>query len=180
MARLKPVLFFAVVAVLAVLIVLRRPPSTIVNVGDPAPDFSIKDEAGNELTLSSLKGNVVFLNFWGTWCAPCRAEMPDMEAMNREFKDRKFKMVAVAVDTNWDDVKKFYQEHNLTMPTYLDPGRKVSLRYNVTQFPETYLIDGSGTVLKHYVGQQYWLKPQLMAYMDEVIQKEESTKVSSQ
>jgi peroxiredoxin len=178
MARLKPILFFLVVAVLAGLIVTRRPASKTVNVGDTAPEFVTKDENGKELRLSDLRGNVVFLNFWGTWCAPCRAEMPDMERMNNQFKDRKFKMVAVAVDSDWEAVKKFYKDFDLTFPKYLDPGQQIADRYNVSQFPETYVIDGRGVVLKHFVNQQPWVKPQMLDYFDDLIKKEETTEAS--
>ena len=76
-----------------------------------------------------------------------------MELVNRVFKDRKFKMIPVSVDTNFDDVKKFYRDYKLTTcRCILDPGKQVASRYNVYKFPETYLIDGNGIVLKHYIG----------------------------
>ena len=81
------------VGAVAVFFVLRKPASVEVNVGDVAPEFAIKDESGKELKLSDYRGNVVFLNFWYTTCTPCIKEMPDMELVNRVFKDRKFKMV---------------------------------------------------------------------------------------
>jgi peroxiredoxin len=142
MSRLKPILFFAIVGAAALLFVLHKPASAIVNIGDVAPEFTtkdehgndmyaIKDEKGNPLKLSDYRGNVVFLNFWYTTCEPCRLEMPDMELMNRTFKDRKFKMIPISVDTNFDDVKKFYQDFKLTsMPMYLDPGKQIASRYN--------------------------------------------------
>jgi AhpC/TSA family len=71
MSRAKPILFFAVVAAAALFFVLRKPVSAEVNVGDPAPEFAIKDDMGKELKLSDYRGNVVFLNFWYTTCAPC-------------------------------------------------------------------------------------------------------------
>ena len=73
MSRLKPIVFFIAVAAAALFFVLRKPASAEINVGDPAPEFAIKDETGKELKLSDLRGNVVFLNFWYTTCAPCAA-----------------------------------------------------------------------------------------------------------
>ena len=180
MSHLKPVLFFAAVALIAVFIMTRKPVDKVVNVGDVAPEFVAKDESGQELKLSDLKGNVIFLNFWGTWCLPCRAEMPDMEVLHNRYKDRKFKMVAIAVDTNWGDVKKFYSEYNLTLPSYLDPGRQVADRYNVSIFPETYVIDGRGIVLKHYISQQPWARRQMLDYFDGLIRQEEASAASLQ
>src|SRR5262245_59454386 len=125
MARLKPILFFLAVATIALFFVLRKPANVEVNIGDLAPDFAIKDETGKEIKLSDYRGSVVFLNFWYTTCEPCRMEMPDMELVNRIFKDRKFQMIPVSVDTNFDDVKKFYSDFKLaTMPMFLDPGKQ--------------------------------------------------------
>jgi peroxiredoxin len=179
MSRLKPILFFAIVGVAALFFVLRKPASQLINVGDPAPEFSIKDETGKELKLSDYRGNVVFLNFWFTTCEPCRQEMPDMELVNRVFKDRKFKMIPVSVDTNFDDVKKFYQDFKLTtMPMYLDPGKQISSRYNVYMFPETYIIDGNGIVLKHYVSGKSWSNPSYMSTLEEFVKKQEAQSAS--
>ena len=107
MSRLKPIVFFFIVAAVALLFVLRKPVTKIVNVGDLAPEFTatdmngnemfvVKDENGKELKLSDYRGNVVFLNFWYTTCPPCIQEMPDMEIVNRVFKDRKFKMMPIS------------------------------------------------------------------------------------
>jgi peroxiredoxin len=176
MARLKPVIFFVVVAAAALFFVLHQPPSEEVNVGDMAPDFAIKDEAGVEHKLSDYRGNVVFLNFWYTTCEPCRLEMPDMELLNRTFKDRKFKMVPISVDTNFDDVRKFYEANSLHMPMLLDPGKRIASKYNVYKFPETYLIDANGVVLKHYIGAKTWSNLTYLNTIDDYIKKSDSPK----
>ena len=181
MARLKPIAFFAIVGAAALFLVLRKPVSPIINVGDLAPDFSIQDDKGKEVKLSDYRGSVVFLNFWFTTCAPCKAEMPDMELVNRVFKDRKFKMLPVSVDTNFDQVKEFYGELKLTtMPMFLDPGKQLATRYNVRVFPETYLIDGNGIVLKHYPGPLPRSTAAYMATLEEYVKKEESPASASQ
>ena len=181
MSRLKPILFLIVVGAAALFFVLRKPVSREINVGDPAPEFTIKDETGKELKLSDLRGNVVFLNFWYTTCPPCVKEMPDMELVNRVFKDRKFKMVPISTDTNFDDVKKFYQDHKLTtMPMYLDPGKQIANRYNVYKFPETYVIDGNGIVLKHYIGERVWSNATYMKVFEDFVSKQETVASISQ
>jgi len=181
MQRLKPILFFALVAAAALFFVLRKPASAVINVGDPAPEFAIKDETGKELKLSDYRGQVVFLNFWYTTCEPCRQEMPDMELVNRVFKERKFKMIPVSVDTNFDDVKKFYGDFKLiTMPMYLDPGKQIANRYNVYKFPETYIIDGNGIVLKHYIGGKSWSNSSYMSTLEEFVKKQEAPQSASQ
>jgi peroxiredoxin len=186
MSRLKPVLFFALVALVALVLVLRNPSSKLVNVGDQAPEFEIngefivKDETGKFLKLADLRGNVVFLNFWYTTCEPCVREMPDMELVTRVFKDRKFKMIPISVDTNFDDIKNFYAKHQLTMPMYMDPGKRVATRYNVYKFPETYIIDGNGKVLKHYIGEKTWSKANYLSALEEYVKTEETPQSASQ
>lgn len=180
MSRLKPILFFLAVAAAALFFVLRKPPSEVINIGDLAPEFAIKDEAGKEIKLSDYRGSLVFLNFWYTTCVPCIKEMPDMELVNRVFKDRKFKMIPVSVDTEFSDVKTFYNQHQLTtMPMYLDPGKQIASRYNVYKFPETYLIDGNGVVLKHYIGERVWSNPTYMSAIEEYVKKEEAPPASA-
>jgi peroxiredoxin len=192
MSRFKPIAFFLIVAAIALLFVLRKPATKIVNVGDVAPEFTatdmkgntvfvVKDENGKELKLSDYRGHVVFLNFWYTTCEPCRQEMPDMEIVNRVFKDRKFKMIPISVDTNFEDVKKFYADFKLkTMPMYLDPGKRMSSRYNIYKFPETYIIDGNGIVLKHYIGGMKWADAKYMGELEEWVKKAETPQAASQ
>jgi peroxiredoxin len=89
-------------------------------------------------------------------------------------------MVPVSVDTNFDDVKKFYENYKLTsMPMYLDPGKQVANRYNVYKFPETYIIDGNGIVLKHYIGEKAWSNPTYMSTIEEFINKQEAPPASA-
>ena len=143
--------------------------------------LSVKDDSGNEHKLSDFRGNVVFLNFWFTDCAPCRKEMPDMELVNQVFKDRKFKMIPISVDVDYEPVKKFYAELKLdSMQMYFDPGKQVAHRYNVYQFPETYLIDGNGIVLKHYIGAMNWSNSSYMSAMEEYVRKQETPETASQ
>jgi peroxiredoxin len=101
--------------------------------------------------------------------------------VTRVFKDRKFRMVPISVDTNFDDVKKFYEAHKLTsMPMYLDPGKNVANRYNVHKFPETYIIDGNGIVLKHYIGEKIWSSSAYMNAIEEFVRKQEAPASASQ
>src|SRR5205085_6166861 len=99
----------------------RQPDPNTLAVGKPAPDFTLKDQNGTPLKLSDLRGNLVFLNVWASDSAPCVQEMPDMEVMNHAFKDRKFKMITVSIDTDWKPVNDFFHQHRLTMLVYLDP-----------------------------------------------------------
>jgi cytochrome c biogenesis protein CcmG/thiol:disulfide interchange protein DsbE len=172
--RIKPILFFAAVGLIAAVLIYRQANPIEVALGKPAPDFTVKDQDGNTLKLSDLRGNLVFLNIWASDCVPCIQEMPDMEVMNHAFKERKFKMVTVSIDTDWKPVKKFFNEHRLTMPVYLDPGRDVYNAYQLTGTPETFIIDRNGILLKHRIGADRWASDSMLASMDKLIQKQET------
>ena len=106
MARAKPIIFFLIVGSIAGYFVYKEVTRVgqpgVINIGQQAPGFSIKDANGHEVKLTDYRGKLVFLNFWATWCAPCVDEMPEMESMYRAFKDRKFQMLAISIDTEWD------------------------------------------------------------------------------
>src|ERR1051326_7887498 len=103
-ARLKDIFFFLVVGSVAGFFVYREVTRVgepgIINVGQKAPDFSIKDQSGRLVKLSDFRGKVVFLNFWATWCQPCIREMPYMQKLNDRLKGRDFQMLAVSVDND--------------------------------------------------------------------------------
>jgi peroxiredoxin len=173
--RVKPLLFFGIVAAAAAFFIFSYGNPGIINIGEPAPDVVLKDESGSTVKLSDFRGKVVFLNFWATWCLPCVKEMPEMQTMNAAFKDRKFQMLAVSVDLNWEKVNDFYRQYNLDLPTYLDPGHQVTNTFKVFKFPETFIIDANGFVVKHRVGEDRWASPQNMTYVDSLIRQAEGT-----
>jgi peroxiredoxin len=181
--RFKAIVFFMIVGLVAGYFVYKEATRVgrpgVINVGQEAPDFAIKGRDGREIKLSDYRGKVVFLNFWATWCAPCVAEMPDMEVMMNRFKDRKFQMLAVTVDNNWKAVDQFYKDHNLTIPSFLDPGHQVSGLYKVTKFPETFLIDANGYVVRHKVGEERWADPRVMASVEAIITQNEAKQEAS-
>ena len=180
--RVKAVIFFLVVGSVAGYFVYKEVTRVgepgIINIGQQAPDFSIKDQEGRLVKLSDYRGKVVFLNVWGTWCQPCIAEMPEMETLYQAFRDRKFQMMAVSIDNDWEDVNKFYQEHNLTLPAFLDPGHQIANLYKVYKYPETFLIDANGHVVKH-TWQEHWADPRTMRIVENLVRQAESKQQTS-
>jgi peroxiredoxin len=119
-------------------------------VGAKAPDFELKTLAGDTVKLSDLKGKKVMLNFWATWCPPCKAEMPAMEEFHKEAGDDVV-ILAVNIDPHLD-VKAFVDENKITFPIPLDEEDKVNEAYQVLSIPTTYFIDTKGNIGNKYIG----------------------------
>jgi peroxiredoxin len=180
--RVKAIVFFLVVSSVAGYFVYKEVTRVgepgIINPGQQAPDFSIKDQSGKVIKLSDYRGKVVFLNLWATWCEPCIKEMPSMEVMYHAFRDRKFQMLAISNDNDWSEVNEFYRDKHLTLPAFLDPGRQIASLYKVAKFPETFLIDANGHVVKH-TWVKDWSYPQLMSDVENLIRQAENDQVSA-
>lgn len=124
-----------------------------------APDFTLPGPTGKKISLRDFRGKVVFLNFWATWCGPCREEMPSMERLYQEFRGRGFEIVAVNVKDKREDALKFLKELKLTYPVGMDPEGEVGLLYGAWGMPSTYLIDRKGHVLARLWGGADWYSP---------------------
>jgi peroxiredoxin len=134
--------------------------------GLPAPAFSLPVLGGEaELSLESLRGKVVLLNFWATWCKPCEEEMPAMENLYRTLGSRDFELIAVSVDDDRGAVEEFRARAGLTFPILLDPQKRVADAYQSYRFPESYLIDRGGVLVARYIGPREWDAP---AYLDRI------------
>lgn len=121
-----------------------------------APDFNLRDPNGGISGLSGYRGNLVLLNFWATWCAPCRQEMPSMEQLSRSFGGQGFAVVAVNQRENAALVNKFMKTHGLNFTTPLDTDGRVAAAYRVYGIPVTYLIDGNGQAIGMKSGPKDW------------------------
>jgi peroxiredoxin len=106
-------------------------------------DFTLADLQGKSWTLKDLRGKVVLLNFWATWCPPCRKEMPDLEALYLKFKDKDLVVLAIS-DEDAAKVNPFLVEQNITYPVLLDPGRKVNEQFQIEGIPKSFVYDRSG------------------------------------
>jgi thiol-disulfide isomerase/thioredoxin len=131
---------------------------------------------GSTLTLGEFRGKVVFLNFWATWCPPCRVEMPSMERLHKEFKDQGLAMLAVDVQESPNEVARFMKQFRLSFPALLDLEGEVTLRYRVSGLPTTLLIDRSGRVVGAAVGPRNWASPEATALIRSLLDREEGQK----
>lgn len=119
----------------------------------PAPDFTLNLYDGGTFTLSEHRGQVVVINFWGSWCAPCRDEAPDLQAAHERFADQGVVIVGVGFRDTERAARQFIEEFNLTYPNGNDDGLRITARYNVTGAPETYIVDQNGNIVDFYIGQ---------------------------
>ena len=109
-------------------------------------DFTLTDLQGKTWSLRELKGKVVLVNFWATWCPPCRKEMPDLNTLYQRFKDQGFVVLAIS-DEDADKVKPFIAERNISYPVMLDPGRKVNELFQVEGIPKSFVYDREGKLV---------------------------------
>ena len=142
------------------------PPETV------APDFELSALTGGKISLSSLRGQVVFLNFWATWCPPCRLEMPSMQVLHDEYGREGLTILAVDLHEEFDAVQSFVSENELTFPVVIDTNGRVQIVYGVRSIPTTYIVGRNGDVLAGAVGARDWASPAAMEYFALLLAKE--------
>jgi peroxiredoxin len=140
--------------------------------GKLAPDFTLNDLSGRPVQLSSLKGKVVLVNFWATWCPPCREEIPSMVRMNQAMQGKPFQLLAISIDEGGKNaVTEFFRKSGVVLPTLLDTDGAVSKRYGTTGVPETFVIDTKGVIMKKVVGAMDWSSPEVLAALEDLGKK---------
>jgi peroxiredoxin len=115
-------------------------------VSGPAPDFTLKSRDGKEVSLSSLQGQVVMINFWATWCGPCRQEMPKLEAIYQRYNRLGFTLLGINVEDNRAGADKFLKETPVSFPILFDPKSTATKLYHVETMPSTVLVGRDGTM----------------------------------
>jgi len=127
--------------------------------GAAAVDFKLPARGGGEVDLSALRGKPVLVNFWATWCPPCRDEMPSLSKLAQAFDPQSFEVVTVSVDDGWEPIEKFLAGSKITFRVALDEGAKISRTYGTSKLPESYLIDKDGKLRLKFVGPRNWMDP---------------------
>ena len=136
-----------------------------------APDFTLNDLKGNQVTLKNFKGRVVFLNFWATWCPPCRREMPAMEHLYKKLKDRGLVILAVDMQESEKLVKAFMSDFSLSFPALLDLDGDISFLYGIRGLPSTYIIDREGMIIGKAVGPRDWASQDALQLFQSLLKK---------
>jgi peroxiredoxin len=118
-----------------------------------APNFSLKTGDGKTYELYQNKGKVIILNFWATWCGPCRQEIPDFVELYKKYKDQGVVIVGVSLDKDgWEKVNPFVKQNNINYPVVLDNGTVASSFGKIQFIPTTFIIDPSGTIVDEHTG----------------------------
>jgi len=142
-------------------------PQKAIREGDPAASFTLPDLNGRAQSLP--QGKVILLNFWATWCPPCRQEMPSMAELQRKYSNRNFEVVAVSVDRDPAALAGFVREYNLPFTVLNDATNEVSHAWGVFRYPETFLIDQNGVVRVHQVGAIDWMAPTVSGVIESLL-----------
>ncbi len=136
--------------------------------GSKAPDFSFEWN-GNPARLADLRGRVVVLNFWATWCPPCVAEMASLNRLHEHIASQSGLVLGISVDEDAAAYEKFLQAQQVRFPTHRDPSKKISSRYGTFMYPETYIIDRDGRIARKIIGPQNWDSPDLLGYVQSLL-----------
>jgi peroxiredoxin len=135
-----------------------------------APDFTLSTLEGKEAALSDYDGDIIFLNFWATWCPPCRQEMPSMQTLYEQMGGRPFTMLAVNLQEEKETVEQFITENGYTFPVLLDTSAQVGgAMYGVQSIPTTYIISKEGEILARLVGTREWDTEQIVSIFKEML-----------
>ena len=159
--------------------VLTRPASgpdhVAPRVGQAMPDFVLPDLEGNMVQLSALRGKVVFINIWATWCPPCVEEMPTMQRLYERFHDRDLALLAISIDAlGAQVVAPFMRQYGLTFPALLDPTASIERLYRTSGVPESFVVDKHGHLVEKVVGPRDWAHPQVIRMFERLLAASET------
>jgi cytochrome c biogenesis protein CcmG/thiol:disulfide interchange protein DsbE len=137
--------------------------------GRPAKNFQFTMD-GTSKTLADLRGKVVVLNFWATWCPPCVEETPSLIQLQKSIAPLGGTILGVSLDDDQNAYAEFLKSYHIDFPTYRDPTKKSALDYGTTMYPETYIIDRNGRIDRKIIGPQDWQSAEMSAYLNSVLQ----------
>lgn len=135
-------------------------------IGSVAPGFTITDSR-RTVKLSDFQGKPVLLNFWASWCVPCVEEMPSLVRLQKQLGDQ-VTIIAVSVDSDDKPYQQFLRQHNVDLLTVRDSQQKTNEVYGTFKFPETYVIDRNGKILRKFIGAQEWTSPDIVSYLQKL------------
>jgi peroxiredoxin len=168
--RYKGIILVVLIGIAVVLLVFlpeEKVYREISEVGSPAPDFELNDSKGRLWRLADLRGKVVYINFWATWCTTCKAEMPYKESLYEKMQDRPFQMLGMLFKDDPANLISYYKTQKVSPPTLIDPGNEIARQFGLTGVPETFIIDKEGIIRERLVGPREWDSPEIIAMLEE-------------
>ncbi len=138
-------------------------------IGRSAPDFLLNDIRGRGWNLSDLRGKVVLVNFWATWCPPCREKLPDLQALYEGLPREKFEILAILNNDDPRLAEALAAKIGLTFPILTDPGSKVATSFGLTGVPETFIIDPDGILRGKILGPRSWNSPKVRKMLEQYL-----------
>jgi peroxiredoxin len=151
---------------------LQQPATALLAKGMPAPNFTLPNLKGKDVSLSKYRGKLVFLNIWATWCPPCVEEMPSMEKLYQALKGQAFEILAVSIDASGKQaVMPFMQKHKLSFPVLLDSAGTLKNLYRTTGVPESVIIDKEGRIIEKIVGPRNWGSPEAIRLFQDLLRR---------
>ncbi|TES86015.1 TlpA family protein disulfide reductase [Candidatus Aerophobetes bacterium] len=136
---------------------------------EEAEDFTLKTLKGGTVSLKDYRGRLIFLNFWATWCGPCRAEMPSMQRLWEEFKEEDFVILAINIQEESKLVSSFMNERGLSFPVLLDEKGKVARSYGIRGIPTTFFLNPEGEIIGKAVGARDWDSEESFQLIEELL-----------
>jgi len=150
----------------------KEAPSSGAIEGLSAPELILQDMSGKSYTLSDLRGSVLFINFWATWCLPCREEMPFIQNLYNHFKEEKgFRMLTILYRDDYLKALAYLKENNFQLPLFIDNEYRTARAYGVTGVPETYIVDKKGVLKERKLGPARWDSPQAISFISGLVQE---------
>jgi thiol-disulfide isomerase/thioredoxin len=137
--------------------------------GPPAPALDLPDLGGAVVRLDQLRGVPVIVNFWATWCEPCKREMPSLVQLNARLSGRGLRILAVSIDANKADVQRYLERTDFPLQVLLDPTKGASERFGVTTVPSTFILDDEGRVVERVDGAADWTSPNLLGILEKLL-----------
>ncbi|MEW6600152.1 MAG: TlpA disulfide reductase family protein [Nitrospirota bacterium] len=160
------IIIIAVGAALLFLMPGTKEYEEIAAVGKPAPDFDYPDATGKMWKLSDLRGKVVFVSFWATWCTTCESEMPSKDFLYNNMQGKPFQMLGILFRDNPANLGPYKRTHTINFPTLVSPENDAAKKYGITGVPETFIIDKDGIVREKLVGPRSWDSEEQLALIE--------------
>ena len=166
-----PVLLILIAIAVATMLLIpeQKEYKEIIAVGQPVPEFAYPDSTGKIWKMSDLKGKVVFINFWATWCTTCKAEMPQKTLLSKKMEGKPFQMLGMLFRDDPANLPSYFRQNTVSAPTLISQDNDSAKKFGITGVPETFIIDKDGILRERLVGPQSWNSEESVALIEKYL-----------